>query len=167
MDTTNHIHQSGVLTHDEVRSEIDLLNDLVAVDLDAREGFKLAADDAKDLELKELFANLSRQREEFARALQTEVRNLGGKLREHGTLSGAIHRGWLNLKAAIASRNNHAVLSECEEAEDHALKAYSDAAASSLLSPTAREMVESQLAAVQEAHNRIRDLRDHPAYRSA
>lgn len=148
----------------DAKSEIDTLNDLIGIDLDAKEGFKLAAEDAKDLELKELFSTYSRQRDEFAQALQAEVRTLGGKLREHGTLGGALHRGWINIKTAIASRDNHAVLAECERGEDAALKAYGDAAASNLAG-TARDLVERQLAAVQEAHNRVRALRDHPAYK--
>jgi uncharacterized protein (TIGR02284 family) len=164
MSTTTAIPTTATLYPEFVRSEIDILNDLIATCLDGKEGFKLAAEDAKDLELKEIFSNLSRQREEFAQRLQAQVRSLGGKLREHGTLSGALHRGWINIKAAIASRDNHAVLAECESGEDAALKAYSDAA-SGVLGLRSRELVESQLARVQETHNRIRDLRDHPAYR--
>ncbi len=147
----------------ETSETIDLLNNLIETCKDGCEGFKAAADDSQDHELKILFTRYSSQRSEFARELRQLVTQLGGDPDKHGSVTGALHRGWINIKAAVSSNEPHAVLAEAERGEDAAVAAYRDAS-EQMYDPVARDLVSRQFTAVKAAHDQIRDLRDSPRY---
>lgn len=152
-------------TAEEIRTAtIDSLNNLIAVCKDGEAGYKAATDDTKDLELKALFARLAHQRADFAAELQLAVKRLGGTPRDSATVGGSLHRGWVELKAALTRNDAHAVLCECERGEDVAVAAYREALADTPLESVHRLVVSTQSAAVQSAHDEIKALRDHPAY---
>ena len=142
---------------------IDLLNPLIEICKDGCEGFKTAADDSKDPELQAIFRRYSAQRSNFARELRELVGRLGGDPDKHGSVSGALHRGWINIKAAVSSNEPHAVLAEAERGEDAAVAAYRDAS-EQIYDPIARDVVSRQFIAVKAAHDNVRDLRDGPRY---
>lgn len=142
---------------------IDLLNNLIETCKDGCEGFKTAANDAKDPELKRIFTRYSTQRADFARELRQLVSSLGGDPDKHGSATGALHRGWINIKAAISSNEPHAVLAEAERGEDAAVDAYREAS-EQIYEPAARDLVSRQFTAVKTAHDQVRDLRDSPRY---
>ena len=56
--------------------------------------------------------------------LQQLVAQHGGNPEKGGTVAGAAHRGWLNLKAAVSGRTDLAILEECERGEDVAKARY-------------------------------------------
>ena len=70
-----------------------------------------------------------------------------------------MHRGWVNLKAAIAGSDDLAILNECERGEDVAKAAYA-AALKAGLPPDARSLVAQQYQGVRQNHDRVRDLRN-------
>jgi uncharacterized protein (TIGR02284 family) len=135
------------------------LNSLIETCKDGQEGFRVAASDVKNAELKTLFSEFSLQRSQFVGELQTLVRMLGEDMEKTSSVAGAVHRGWINLKAAVSSGDEHSVLSECERGEDHAVAEYRKALAAELPA-NARETVQRQATQVQAAHDRVRDLRD-------
>ena len=142
------------------KQSISTLNSLIETLKDGEEGFKQAADGVVDLQLKSLFNEYSRQRGRFANALQTQAQSLGeSKPERSSSAEGALHRAWINLKSAVTSGNDHAILSECERGEDSAVKEY-EKALNDDLSPSLREIVSSQYSEVKNAHDRIRNLRD-------
>jgi len=142
------------------KETISTLNSLIETLKDGQEGFKQAADGVVDLQLKSLFNEYSRQRARFANALQTQAQSLGeSKPERSSSAAGALHRAWINLKSAVTSGNDHAILSECERGEDSAVKEY-EKALNDDLSPSLQEIVSSQYSEVKNAHDRIRNLRD-------
>ncbi len=70
-----------------------------------------------------------------------------------------MHRGWMNLRTAITSNDEKAVLEECERGEDHAVKAYREAT-SKLLPEPSRTIVDRQAGDVLRAHDTMRSMRD-------
>jgi uncharacterized protein (TIGR02284 family) len=74
------------------------LNGLIETLKDGEQGFRTAAEAVKDPNLKSLFQQYSRQRGEMTRELQSEVRRLGGDPEKSGSMAGAAHRGWINIK---------------------------------------------------------------------
>jgi conserved hypothetical protein len=142
------------------KQSISTLNSLIETLKDGEEGFKQAANGVVDLQLKSLFSECSRQRARFANALQTQAQSLGeSKPERSSSTAGALHRAWINIKSAVTSGNDHAILSECERGEDSAVKEY-EKALNDDLSPSLREIVSSQYSEVKNAHDRIRNLRD-------
>ncbi len=145
-------------------SIVEHLNNLIAICKDGEAGYRTAVDDISDLELKTLFTRLARQRAEFVADLQLCVKRLGAEPRDSSSVTGAIHRGWIDLKAAVTRKDTHAVLAECERGEDAAVAAYRKVLADAPLESAHRLLVSTQAAAVQGAHDEVRALRDHPAY---
>ena len=143
---------------------ISVLNDLIETCEDGEHGFTTAAKDAKDAELGRVFSQYAAQRGNYIRELQGRVRALGGDPDQHGSVSGSLHRGWINLKAALSSDEPHAVLAECERGEDAAVANYRDALKNTELDSETRALVQRQAAGVQEAHDRVKQLRDSVAY---
>jgi uncharacterized protein (TIGR02284 family) len=141
-------------TNDEA---IDVLNGLIETLKDGEKGFRSAAEGVEDVNLQRLFLSYASQRAEFATELQSEVSRLGGDPADHGHAAGAIHRGWINIKAAVTGKDEGAIISECERGEDVAVRNYRQALEKNL--PTdIRAVVERQFVQVKEAHDHIRSL---------
>lgn len=147
----------------QIDATIDHLNHLIETCEDGRYGFDVASDDVKDPELRSLFQRYAEQRANLARELRNLVAQLGGKPERASSAPGKLHRGWINLKAALSSNEPHTVLVECERGEDTALKAYRDAV-EKIDHPVAADVVRRQLSIVQSTHDSVRDLRDSPIY---
>jgi uncharacterized protein (TIGR02284 family) len=150
---------------------IDVLNDLIEYSKDGEKGFKASADDVKNPELKAFFVRRAGECANAAGELQSEVRRLGGDPETSTSLSGDLHRGWLNLKSMVTGKDEEAVLNEVERGEDHALKAYKEGREKLVkLGRTASDqtytLVENQLQGVQRNHDQVKVLRDAARARS-
>ena len=140
---------------------ISTLNNLIEALMDGQKGYRQAADEAQDADLKTLFGEYSTQRAKFASELQGEVSQLGGdKPESSGSVTSAVHRTWINLKSALTSQDRHGILAECERGEDSAVKSYREALADDSLDSSAKSVVQQQHDAVLAAHNAIKKLRD-------
>ncbi len=144
------------MTNDDV---ISTLNGLIETCKDGQNGFKTAAEGVERSDLKSTFYELGQQRAKFAGELQSLVRELGGDPENTGSISASLHRGWINIKSAVTGQDNEAILNEAERGEDAAKKAYKDALAQNLPSNVIN-VVQTQAAAVNAAHDKVRDLRD-------
>ena len=138
---------------------ISVLNNLIETCKDGELGFKTAAEGLTNAGIKTKFLEYSRQRGEMARELQTEVRGLGGDPEKSGSVSGSLHRGWLDIKSVITGKDDHAIAAEAERGEDVAKAAY-EAALKETLPGTAQTVVQQQAAKVRQAHDNVRDIRD-------
>jgi len=138
---------------------ISVLNSLIETCKDGELGFKTAADGLKSAETKAKFLEYSRQRAEMARELQSEVRRLGGDPEKSGSMSGSLHRGWLDIKSVVTGKDDHAIVAEAERGEDVAKTAY-EQAQKEALPATALALIQQQAARVRQAHDYVRDLRD-------
>ena len=140
---------------------ISTINDLIETLKDGQKGFREASEAVKDSQLKTLFNEYSLQRSKFAGELQNEAITLGEHNPENSSsTAGAMHRAWINLKSAITSQDDHAILAECERGEDSAVAEYKKAMEEKELSSPIRDTIMRQYADVKRAHDRIRELRD-------
>jgi uncharacterized protein (TIGR02284 family) len=143
-----------------MKKENIVLNNLIETLKDGQEGFKQAAEGVSSPALKSLFRDYSDQRSRFATVLQSEARRHGETEPEtSSSVTGALHRGWINLKSAITGGDEHAILAECERGEDSAVEEYKKALDDGL-SSAARELVSLQFPEIKAAHDRIKSLRD-------
>ena len=136
-----------------------ILNDLIETSKDGERGFRAAAEDTQNAELQALFLRRAGDCAAGAAELQQLVTRLGGKPEDGGSVAGAVHRGWVNLKAAVSSRSDLAILEECERGEDVAKASYSKALKGTLPEDV-RLAVQRQYDGVVRNHDQIRDLRD-------
>src|SRR5438552_17423047 len=142
-----------------MKKENTVLNNLIETLKDGQEGFKQAAESVRNPALKSLFSEYSQQRSRFTTSLQAEARKLGEEKPEtSSSATGALHRGWINLKSAITGGDEHAILAECERGEDSAVEEYKKALDDGL-SPSAMVLDTRQFAEITAAHDRFRRQR--------
>jgi uncharacterized protein (TIGR02284 family) len=139
---------------------VSMLNSLIETCKDGEKGFKAAAEGLKSSEIKAKFLECSRERGQMVTELQAEVRRLGGDPENAGSMSGSVHRGWLDLKAALTGHDDHAIVAEAERGEDVAKAAY-ETALKGNLPPSAQTLVQQQSIKVRRAHDEVRDIRDN------
>ena len=124
---------------------------------------KVTKEDVKRTDLKTYFAQRSSDCAAAAAELQQHVRSLGGDPETSTSLSGDMHRGWVNLKAMVTGKDEEAILNEAERGEDHALKAYKEALeklAKVAPASAAYSLVERQYHGVQRNHDQVKVLRN-------
>ena len=142
------------------KEAISTINSLIETLKDGEKGFKEAADAVKDPQLKSLFQEYSQQRHRFATELQGQAQNLGEFDPEKtSSTAGAMHRAWINLKSAVTSGDDKAILSECERGEDSAVHEFEEAMQNGLTGQL-REMISRQFSEIKSAHDRVKHLRD-------
>jgi uncharacterized protein (TIGR02284 family) len=135
------------------------LNGLIETLKDGEQGFKTAAEGLQDSQVRSLFLQYSRQRSDMARELQAEVRRLGGDPEKAGSIAGAAHRGWLNIKSVVTGKDDASIIAEAERGEDSAKKMYDEALREALPSQTLA-LVREQSMKVHDAHDRVRALEE-------
>lgn len=138
---------------------ISTLNGLIETNKDGQDGFKTASEGVQNSDLKSTFYELGQQRAQFAGELQGLVRELGGDPENSGSVTAAVHRGWINIKSAVTGQDDTAILNEAERGEDVAKNAYKSALEEELPA-NVRSVVETQASAVNAAHDRVKALRD-------
>jgi len=138
---------------------VDALNDLAECCKDGEYGFRECAEQAKDASLKSTFMKRAEDCRNGAQELYQQIRSLGGKVDEGGSAAGAMHRGWVSIKATLSTYDDKAVLEECERGEDNAMARYRKALKQPLPAGV-KLVVERQMQGVQRNHEEIKRLRD-------
>jgi uncharacterized protein (TIGR02284 family) len=141
---------------------VAVLNDLIEISKDGERGFMKAAEGAQQASVKEALLDTAQSCTQGARELQDLVLKLGGKPESGGSVAGALHRGWLDVKSAVGSRADHANLADCEKGEDAAKKQFRDALEKDLPADV-RALLEGMYHGVLQNHDRIRAMRDQYA----
>lgn len=156
MTDENYATATTSVTNDDV---ISTVNGLIETCKDGQEGYKQSAEGVQTSELKSAFYEFGQQRAQFVGELQTLVRELGGDPENSGSFSGALHRGWINIKSVVTGKDDAAILNEAERGEDVAKNAYK-AALEQNLPANVVTVVQNQYSAIQTAHDKVRSMRD-------
>ena len=138
---------------------IGVLNDLIETSRDGEEGFRASAEAARSPELKSFFTEGAQRCARAVADLQQMVQRFGGQAAESGTVAGALHRGWTQLKAAVSANDDKAILNEVERGEDHAVSVYRDALAKNL-PPDVQAVVQKMYDGARQNHDRVKIMRD-------
>ena len=138
---------------------IDALDDLAECAKDGEYGFRACAEQAKRQDLKSTFLQRADDCRSAAQELYEQIRGLGGTPDEGGSAAGALHRGWVAVKATFSTYDDKAVLEECERGEDNAKARYTKALKQPLPA-NVKLIVERQMQGLQRNHDQIKMLRD-------
>ncbi|KAA9346070.1 ferritin-like domain-containing protein [Adhaeribacter soli] len=144
---------------DKEKDIVAVVHHLIERCKDGSKGYFTAAEDVEDQELKSLFKNYSVQRDSMITELQNELHKMGKSDSEHSSIEGTVHRAWIDLTSALASKDRKRILAECERGEDYAVAAYKKAMSADL-PPNLHQIIGQQYQQVQQAHDQIRNLRD-------
>ncbi|TLD72275.1 PA2169 family four-helix-bundle protein [Phragmitibacter flavus] len=139
-----------------------VLDNLIEISKDGQEGYRLASEHATDPALKQAFSERSASRARFVSQLQDLQTRYGtSDPQDSGSVSGSLHRAWLQIRSTVARREDQAILEEAERGEDAAVAAYREALTHQPPLPAdAVTTVQAQAAEVKEDHDFVRDLRD-------
>lgn len=145
-------------TEDTMKHNHEAITDLVEINNDRIEGYQKAAGflEGEDGDLRNIFNSHAAQSKQFVGELQSYL----DEHEEGTTVRGKIYRAWMDVKNTLTSNDRQSALESCEFGEDAALRAYSAALMEDDLSPDVRQVIEKQMHTIQEAHDKIKYLRD-------
>lgn len=137
---------------------IEMVQKLIRINIDSRDGFKEVADKTDDAPLKAMFEEFAEQRDSHVNELQTLIHANCEEPRDTGSYAAAAHRTLIDIRAALGG-GTHVMLIEAERGEDQIKEAYEDALKDNPATAVS-DVLHRQYEAVKSAHDRIRDLRD-------
>lgn len=130
-----------------------LVSALLKIAVDAQSGYATAAQDAKNKEHKNALHQYAQQRQTHAAELDQLLRASGHAAGKMGTVAGAFHQGWINLRAML-TQGDRAILQECIRADELALAAYHD-----FMHRTSNyalvQMLQRQVTGIRAAHDQL------------
>lgn len=137
------------------------LNDLLEKTYDAQRGYANAAEITEHAQLKRWFAEQGARRTEYAASITKELKVMNQEPELDGSFKGDMHRGWMNLKAALSLNKDEAILEECITGEKRAIEEYKKVLEHrSELPPTVATILEVQKDEIQATVNTINRLED-------
>ena len=133
----------------EQKTVVSTLNDLLSTVVNAREGFRVAANNVSDSDLKTFLNKAAQERATMVADLEDLIRASGGQPSETDTTAGKAHRGWISVRSTLSGEEDVSVLKECERGENHAISDYEEALKEASLAEDARETLGNQLREIQ------------------
>lgn len=124
-------------------------------------GFEVVAKNLSNRGLKVVIKSYAQQRTRFAAELKEEIERLGGQVSERRSIRGVIHRGRIDIFAALTIgpyNVERTVLSEAVRGENAAVSAYRGVIDGDMPAET-REIVQRQYEDIQAARDRLVFLR--------
>jgi uncharacterized protein (TIGR02284 family) len=143
----------------EHSATITTLNTLIATTIDSITGYENSAKDVHDERFREIFRSRADERQDVVEKLRGEVRRLGGDAEDSGSFMGKAHQRFEDLKAAIAGRDEKAIINEVERGEDYLKSKFQAALQSGELNGESHDVVEGCYQSVKAGHDQISQLK--------
>ncbi|MDB4939331.1 MAG: hypothetical protein JWP87_6303 [Labilithrix sp.] len=128
------------------------LERLLTICSDGVEGYRVAAAKVGAPHLHALLQRNEVEREEIASVLTNALVELGAKPDHHGSLAGAVHRGWVGALGSVHA--DDAIVRECTRGDQVTLAAFAEALSHELPADI-RDRIESLLRRVLRALERL------------
>ncbi|MEL7160983.1 MAG: PA2169 family four-helix-bundle protein [Bacteroidota bacterium] len=141
--------------------QISALNKLITALYDGENGYKEAAEEVDNTALAARFKTLAQQRYDFGHEIKPFITQLGGEVDKGGSTAASLHRVWMDLKSAVSSNDEKAILKECVRGEESAIEAYQEVIADGELSVSARAVVTNQLNQITSSLAEMRRLSEN------
>lgn len=138
--------------------DVKILNHLIETTIDSANGYGEAAKDAESGRFADTFASRAQERAQVTTQLQEQVRLLGAKPEDDGTVLARAHRMFVNLRKSLSSSDT-AVVDEVERGEDHIKAKFEDALKDEELSAPTRSVIMQAYHSVKSGHDQMRDLK--------
>jgi uncharacterized protein (TIGR02284 family) len=140
---------------------MDALEKLIEVCRDGQEGYRDGAEHAQDPQLKRFLSEVSLERAKFAGDLEAEAVRWGKPdVDRTGSTLGAIHRGWIDLKANLGGGDD-AILSSVETGDSYAKDQYDKYIRDNQLPDDVLGIIRNQAQSIVGILERVRIQRQH------
>lgn len=142
--------------------KLAVLNELIEINNDRVAGFEKAIADIspENMDLKAVFQRYAEQSRMFSQELSAFVARQGGEAETGTSVTGSLHRAWIDVKALFSGKDRLSVLDEAERGEDAIKAAYKAALDHGQLDGDALTIVMKQALEIKEGHDEIKVLRD-------
>lgn len=139
---------------------IETLNMLVEINNDRIEGYKKAYDETSDLDLKQLFSDLSKTSQICNSELSNELQKYGHSPIDGTSTIGKVYRIWMDMSLAMKSNDRLAILKSCDWGGEMAIETYNIALSKYLeyLDEDQIKLIKQQLSTIISEHNKIKNL---------
>lgn len=138
---------------------VGVIEKLIEYARDGQNGWRDGAEHAKDPQLKKWMEEISLQRAKIAGDLENEAIRLGkSNVNRTGSVEGAIHRGWTDLKANLGG-GDAAILSSMETGDSYAVQGYEKHLDDKRLPDSLLSMIGTQVLSIRSALEKVRALR--------
>jgi uncharacterized protein (TIGR02284 family) len=135
------------------------LKDLLSIVNDGKEGYESSSETTDNIELKGTFLKYSAQRAAYAEELRAHIAEHGGDAdNESGGILGALHRTWIDIKEALSSKEDKAILEAIKTGENAAIEKYDKYIADYVDHSDHIDLLKRQRAGVTEALAEIESL---------
>ncbi|MFD2828048.1 PA2169 family four-helix-bundle protein [Leeuwenhoekiella polynyae] len=134
------------------------LNDLLEKNYDAEAGYKNAAEKVANASLKNYLLSRAQDRYDFGHELKAELKTFGQDPEKGTSLAGDAHRLWMDLKTAISSDKDEAVLEETIRGENAALEEYEEILNDSTLPASTKAIISKQRNSLKSALEDAKEL---------
>lgn len=102
------------------------LNELLEKNYDAEKGYKTAAENVKNNDLKAYFNNRAQERYNFGHEIKNEIKSFGETPDKGTSIKGDLHRTWMNIKSALSANSEESILEETIRGEKAAAEEYNE-----------------------------------------
>lgn len=143
-------------TNKEIVSD---LKDLLSIINDGKEGYESASETTETIELQGVFLKYAAQRAGYAADLKAHIATHGYEAdNESGGVLGVLHRTWIDIKQALSSKEDLAILEAVVTGEKAAIEKYDTYIADYLDHADHIELLKRQRTGIFEALNEIESL---------
>ncbi|MDO7849800.1 PA2169 family four-helix-bundle protein [Hymenobacter sp. M29] len=137
---------------------VGALHELLLFVNDRVQGYRRAASESQDADLRNYYEDLAGQSKQFAIRLNGYLRVQQSDLETGTTLKGKLYRAWMEAKAAVTGYSEAAVLASNVYGEEWALAAYQEALRDRTVMGSLRREIERQYEISQQTHRRLQQL---------
>ena len=142
----------------ETQKTVSILDGLIVVLEDGREGYLNASQNTEDENLKSLFLNFFFFCSLLVVELQDEINKLGKSTDSESGPLGALHRAWIDFKSLVTGHDTTAIIEACITGEDYAIERYQEALKNDDLLTSLRPIIVSQLASIEVCKAKIKAM---------
>tara|TARA_R110002020_G_scaffold21009_1_gene71090 strand:- start:56623 stop:57084 length:462 start_codon:yes stop_codon:yes gene_type:complete len=127
------------------------LNSILEKNYDAEKGYGKASKKARAKSLISWFNDRTVERHQFVKELKEIIMTLGYPAEKRGSVTGDLHRTWMDLRALFATDTDEALLHEAVRGERAAMQEYQEILGKDDLSPTLKLLLQSHKRQMEKA----------------
>lgn len=141
----------------------EVIEDLIQINNDRINGYKNAIEEIEEFDaaLVPVFTEMADHSATHVNDLAALGVSLNADIDQGTSVSGMLHRAWMDIKAAFTGGSKEAILESCEFGEDAILKVYSDGAKEFKELPNELlDLMSEQQSSLKKDHDIMKGLRD-------
>lgn len=142
------------------KETITILQELLQKNYDAELGYKQIMQKTDNMILKNWLQEKAKQRSQFTNELDAEIRSLHGIPITDGSFLGTAHRAWIDIKSALSTSTDEAILEECIRGEKASLEEYQTQLKNLSNFSDVNNLVYNQMVSVKNALDTVKRLED-------